>query len=139
MRVIIDTNIAFSAILNGKSKIANIILKPKSKFNFYSTKYLLTELTKHKKKLQKLSKLNDSDFNFLFDLIISKIKFIDIELIPQKVFHFTLNLTKDIDIDDTEFIALAEHTKGKLWSGDKILKTGLKAKGWDKFIEIDEF
>jgi predicted nucleic acid-binding protein len=138
MRVVIDTNIAFSAILNGKSKIANIILKPKSKYNFYSTKQLQIELNNHRVKLQNLSKLNGQEFQVLFDLILSKIKFIDVELIPQKLFQISLKLTQDIDIDDTEFVALTEHCKGKLWSGDKPLKTGLKGKGWNKFIEIGE-
>ncbi len=36
MRVVIDTNIAFSAILNTNSKISKIILQPKSKLNLYS-------------------------------------------------------------------------------------------------------
>ena len=33
MRIIVDTNIAFSAILNTNSKIGKIILHPKSKCN----------------------------------------------------------------------------------------------------------
>lgn len=47
MRVVIDTNIAFSGILNTNSKISKIILQPKSKINFYSTEQLNTELIKH--------------------------------------------------------------------------------------------
>ncbi len=34
MRVVVDTNIAFSAILNSNSRISKIILQPKSKLNF---------------------------------------------------------------------------------------------------------
>jgi len=34
MRIVVDTNIAFGAILNTNSKIASILLYPKSKFNF---------------------------------------------------------------------------------------------------------
>ncbi len=36
MRVVVDTNIVFSALLNSDSMIARIILQPKSRFHFYS-------------------------------------------------------------------------------------------------------
>ena len=51
MRIVIDTNIAFSAILNTNSRIARIILHPKTRFNFYSTKQLLSEIQEHKEKI----------------------------------------------------------------------------------------
>jgi predicted nucleic acid-binding protein len=47
MRVVVDTNIVFSAILNTNSKISRIILQPKSKLNLYSTAQLENELTEH--------------------------------------------------------------------------------------------
>ena len=51
MRIVIDTNIAFSAILNTNSRIARLFLQPKSHLNFYSTEQLLAEITEHKDKL----------------------------------------------------------------------------------------
>jgi predicted nucleic acid-binding protein len=56
MRIVIDTNIAFSAILNTNSTIARIILHPKSPINFYSTDLLKAEISEHKNKLQRLAK-----------------------------------------------------------------------------------
>ncbi|MBE9460647.1 PIN domain-containing protein [Dyadobacter subterraneus] len=47
MRIVVDTNIAFSAILNTNSRIAQILLLPKSRLNFYSTEQLLTEISEH--------------------------------------------------------------------------------------------
>lgn len=44
----------------------------------------------------------------------------------------------DVDIDDTEFVALTEHSKSKLWSGDKELIKGLTKKKWLKFISTKE-
>jgi hypothetical protein len=35
-------------------------------------------------------------------------------------------------------VALTEHIKGRLWSGDKELQKGLTKKGWNKFITTDE-
>jgi len=59
-------------------------------------------------------------------------------LIPKSIYSSILSLTEDVDIDDTEFIALTEHIKGKFWSGDKELKKGLAEKGWDKFVSTEE-
>lgn len=55
MRIIVDTNIAFSAILNTNSQIGKILLHPKSKFNFYSTDTLKSELEEHQEKLMNIS------------------------------------------------------------------------------------
>jgi hypothetical protein len=47
-------------------------------------------------------------------------------------------LTKGVDIDDTEFVASAEHIKAKLLSGYKHLAAGLKKEKWDRFITTNE-
>ena len=67
-------------------------------------------------------------------LITQKIRFIDANLIPANVFLSSQELLNDIDVDDTEFVALTDHIHGKLWSGDKALQDGLKLKKWNKFI-----
>lgn len=134
MRIVIDTNIAFSAILNVNSKISKIILLAKPKFNFYSTYQLLDELHEHKNKLKKLSGYTDKELNKTVQLITSKIKFIGVELIPPKLLSKAEQLAINVDIDDTEFIALTEHIRGKLWTGDKELYNGLINKGWNKIL-----
>ena len=138
MRVVVDTNIAFSAILNSNSKLSKIILQPKSKLNLYSTVQLEYELAEHWNKLKKVSKYSDIDLHKAVALITSKIKFINVELIPKNIFIKAEKLTSDIDIDDTEFVALTEHIRGKLWTGDKELLKGLKRKKWDKLITTEE-
>lgn len=69
-----------------------------------------------------------------YGLVRSKIRFIHVEVIPIKIFETALNLCSNIDPEDTEFVALTEHAKGKLWTGDKILAKGLERKGWNKVI-----
>lgn len=138
MRIVIDTNMAFSGILNTNSKISRIILQPKSRLNLYSTNQLNAELIKHRNKIKKISKFSDTELHRVVHLITAKIKFINVELIPENLFKKAETLAQDIDIDDTEFIALTEHIRGKLWTGDKELIKGLKRKNWDKLISTEE-
>lgn len=138
MRIVVDTNIAFSAILNTNSKIAGIILQPKSRLNFYSTKQLSLEIEDHKEKIKNISNYSDYELDRVISLITNKIRCIDLRLIPKESYDYAESLTKDVDIDDLEFVALTEHIKGKLWSGDKELLRGLAKKGWKKFISTEE-
>jgi len=138
MRVVIDTNIAFSAILNTNSLFARIILQPKSRLNLYSTDLLLIEIEEHKEKLKRLGNFTDIELNKSISIISSRIRFIDAKLIPPSVLKNSEKLLLDIDIDDTEFVALTTHIRGRLWSGDKIFQNGLIKKGWNKFISTDE-
>lgn len=124
MRIVIDTNIAFSAILNTDRKIA--------------TESLLFEVEEHRDKIKRLSDYSDQELNRVIQLITNRIRFIDVRLIPKRLYDKAEMLAGDIDIDDTEFIALAEHTRGKLWSGDKELPKGLMKKKWYKFITTEE-
>jgi predicted nucleic acid-binding protein len=137
MRLVVDTNIAFSAILNTNSKIAKIILKPKSGINFYSTDQLQIEIGNHWNKLKRISGYTEAELFKVVALINQRIRFINVELIPIKFLLKAENTVSDIDIDDAEFVALTEHIKGKLWTGDKDLIKGLKKKGWDKIITTD--
>jgi predicted nucleic acid-binding protein len=134
MRIVVDTNIVFSALLNTDSRIARIILQPKTNLNFYSTHHLLAEIETHSEKLRQIADYTKEQYDMAFARIIKRIKIIDVRLIPIVTLKRALNLAIDVDIDDTEFIALTDHIKGKLWSGDKILISGMQGKGWDEFI-----
>lgn len=138
MRIVVDTNVVFSAMLNTNSRIARIFLQPKTKLNFYSTERLLLEIEEHSDKLRDISGYTESELKRVFTLFIRRIRFINIRLIPKNIYVKTLSLTEDVDIDDTEFVALTEHIKGKFWSGDKELRKGLNKKGWNKFISTEE-
>lgn len=74
----------------------------------------------------------------MMNLIISKIRFVDDILISDKSIYNAYKLTFDIDEEDTLFVALTNHLKSKLWTGDKILQNGLKNKGYSRFITTSE-
>ena len=138
MRIVVDTNIVFSALLNTNSKIAQIILQPKTRLNFYTTEQLLFELKEHRDKIKNLTDYSDYELDRMVRLITHKIRFINVNLIPEEIYNKSELLTHDIDEDDCEFVALTDHIRGKLWSGDKRLIKGLLNKRWKKFIGTEE-
>ena len=91
MRVVVDTNIVFSAILNTNSRISKIILQPKSLLNFYSTEQLEDELAEHWNKLKNISKYSDIELHKVVKIVTSKIRFINVGLISRSLFRKAAN------------------------------------------------
>jgi len=58
-KIIVDSNILFSAILNLNSNICQVLINGKEHFHFYAPKYARTELFKHKEKIQQNSMPNE--------------------------------------------------------------------------------
>ena len=138
MKINVDTNIVFSAILNSNSRIGKILLNSKEHFQFFTCNYLRTEIQRHRNKLLKLTKLTEDQLSELEDLITQRITFIDERLIPQDLLTKTEIQLKAIDPDDTVFVALTKHLEGKLWTGDLQLYNGLKAKRFKNIILTSE-
>ncbi len=138
MKIILDTNIIFSALLNSNGTIGDIIFESENAFKFYSCDYMRYEIEKHWEKLKKISKLSEKDLQESLFRLFTKIHFIDENLIPQKIWVRAEKITSDIDIDDVDFIALTDYLKGVLWTGDKILYNGLIKKEYNKVISTKE-
>lgn len=103
MKIVVDTNIVFSAILNSKSTNGKILLRSHENLQFYSCNYLRTEIKNHRAKLLKLTKLSDDDLSELEEIITQQITFIDERLIPKKVLATAQKLLQGIDENDTVF------------------------------------
>jgi len=134
MKITVDSNIVFSAILNTKSNIGQILTIGSKHFDFYTIDLLKTEIWNHRQKIQKITGFSNDEFEQIYHLIISKIRFIDDILISDNSINNAFKLTHDIDKDDTLFVALTNHLKSKLWTGDKILENGLRKKGYSRII-----
>ncbi len=127
-KIIVDTNIIFSCLLNSKGTIGDLIFNSDSIFDFYSNQYMRFEIRKHWNKLKKISKLTDLELETAYDKMLSKLTFINEELIPQSNWEKAEALVAEIDVDDIAFVALTRYLKGILWTGDKQLYDGLKAR-----------
>lgn len=132
MKIVVDTNIIFSALLNTNGTIGEILINSKDSFEFYSCNYMRYEIQKHWEKLKKISKLSDQQLTDAQFHLFSRLNFVNEDLIPDSIWEKAYLLAKDIDVDDTDFVALTLYIKGTLWTGDKELYNGLKNKGFKK-------
>jgi predicted nucleic acid-binding protein len=138
MRIVLDSNIVFSAILNTKSKIGQLIIDGSRYFNFYSIVLLKSEILEHKDKILEHTTYSQDKFAEIYDLIINRIVFLDEILLTDKDLKKATELASDIDEDDILFVALSEHLLSNLWTGDKKLIKGLKKKGYQRLLTTDE-
>lgn len=138
MKIVIDTNIIFSTLLNSSSTIGDLLFNSDKHFEFYSCGYMRYEIQKHWERLKKISKLSDEQLQVSYTQVLSKLKFINEEIIPTDTWLASEQITKDIDIDDTDFVALTIFLKATLWTGDKVLYNGLKRLEFKKLLNTAE-
>ncbi|WP_426671540.1 PIN domain-containing protein [Mucilaginibacter sp. McL0603] len=134
MKLIVDTNIVFSTLLNPHSAIGEILMNIQDDFTFFAPELLKEELKRYALKIAAYSKLDQKALFDIEALVLSTINFVSEELISEQSWIQAFALTKDIDEDDTPFIALGIELNAKLWTGDKILSKGLAKKGVEIII-----
>lgn len=134
MKIVVDTNILFSAILNTNGKIGDLLLNSDDVFQFYSPVYATDELKVHHDKLEKLSKLSFDEIETIKVLLFKHIRFVNSAIIPLDIWLYAENTMSDIDPNDTEFLALAEYIDCFIWTGDKKQHNKLLAKNIRKTI-----
>lgn len=96
------------------------------------------EIRKHWNKLMKISKLTDNELQTAYDKMLTRLTFINEELIPKNEWEKAETIVTDIDLDDTDFVALTKYLKGSLWTGDKVLYDGLRAKRFRSVYNTQE-
>lgn len=125
--VVVDTNLIFSALIPKASKIREVLFGHNT--TFFAPNFLITEIYKHKEKLIKHSKLNESEFYLYLNGIIENIRFVPLDFISIESRQKAYDLCKDIP-----FIALTLELNASIWTGDKKLKDGLRLKEFDNFF-----
>jgi predicted nucleic acid-binding protein len=137
MIVIIDSNLIFSCFYAPQGVIASLLLNNEN-IQFIAPDIIIEEVYNHlseiteytgKSKRQILSELNE---------ITAGIELYKVQKIPKEHIRKAAETVKDIDIDDTFFVALHLYQKHKIWTGDLQLIDGLKKKGYDICITTAE-
>ena len=138
IRIVVDTNIVFSALVNSNSAIAEIIISSGTQYRFYASEYMLVELMNHHDKIKKASKLSNEEMEIAKYKLFKYLDFITLEIIPEQYWIKAEKLIADIDLDDIAFVALSLYLKAYLWTGDKNLYNGLKSKGFNKVLSTSD-
>jgi predicted nucleic acid-binding protein len=126
MKIVIDSNIVFSAILNTKSKIGQLIINGSIFFSFYTVGLLKDEIFEHRFKILEMTGYTENQFNEIYQLIADKIRFVDEILLTDEEIAKASDLVSGIDNDDAMFVALNNHLLANLWTGDNPFKSRKK-------------
>jgi predicted nucleic acid-binding protein len=138
MKIVVDTNIIFSCLLNTNNSIGDLIFNSEDIFEFYSCDYMRVEIHKHWTKLKRISNLSETNLQNSFDKTLTRIQFINEDLIKTSIWLKAEEIVNQIDLDDIDFVALTRYLKGALWTGDKKLHDGLKAQKFRKIYNTIE-
>lgn len=130
--VAVDTNVLFSALLRSSGPFADRLLR--SEHPFYVCESVLVEIFKHKEKILRLSQLDEDDLLRFYHVLLRRLHLYREDLIEPEHWRRAHELCRDVDETDTPHVALALALDGLLWTGDKALRQGLEAKGFDRFF-----
>ncbi|HJP63109.1 MAG TPA: PIN domain-containing protein [Mucilaginibacter sp.] len=139
MKVIVDTNIVFSAILNSRGKIGELLLNKPADVEYLSPAFLLEELELHTEKILRIANLSDLEYQHLKEYVIQHISFVEADDITAEHWIKAGEMIKAVDEKDIPFLALVLHVKGSLWTGDKKLIGALQSIKFDNVFSTETF
>ena len=117
MKLVIDSNVIFSAIISPRGRTAELIFV--EDLELFSARTLEREILDHKEEIIKKASISRVDFELLHELLLSKICFIE----DEELFGF-IQRAGEICPDKTDeaFFAVCLTKNLPLWSNDKKLK-----------------
>jgi predicted nucleic acid-binding protein len=131
-RVVVDTNIFFSALMSAESSFTKTMLRLENEFFVCET--TLVKIFNHKEKLIRASHLTSDDMARLYHILVKRVQIYKEDLIGPENWKTAYEMCHDVDETDTPHVALVLELNAVLWTGDKRLKEGLKDKGFKDFF-----
>lgn len=79
--------------------------------------------------------LPEPDLLAALQTLLSRIEFVSEDNIAIGTWVEAHRLCREIDANDTPYVALALHLEGRFWTEDAILKSGLRTRGFARFFD----
>ncbi|MCD6318486.1 hypothetical protein J7M02_05415 [Candidatus Aerophobetes bacterium] len=134
MKIVLDSNIIFSALISGKEIYLDILRTN----DVYIPDIVFSELNKYEARLIEKTKLKQPEFKMFVRMLFEAIIVIPKFAISIENWQNAHKICKDIDEKDTPFVALSLEFKIPLWTNDKKLMEGVKKKEFGNFITTQE-
>ena len=138
MNIVIDTNILISSLYKPSGITYELMANLSSEHELFISDISLTEIIKHQDRIIKSTKNSRVDFENLKLKLIAKTTIINLSSIPFSIVEYAYKLVKGIDENDIAFVATTIFTEGFLWTGDKPLYDGLKAKDFKNILNSND-
>ena len=134
MRLAVDTNILFSALLGGR--ISRVFARAVVNLELHTTSTTVEELGRHMDRITRYSALSAETLRTALNEILTEDVVVhDTAEIPEVVKERAKRLVAGVDPDDWPFVALAMFLGVPLWTGDKaLIRRGLET---GEYIAVD--
>ncbi len=103
MRIIVDTNIIFSALLHFPNHFANTIFE--GEYEFYTPHFVIVELFKHKERIIQRSKMSETDVLEILYRLLKNIQLVNDDNISNASWKKAYQLCHTVDKKDTPYVA----------------------------------
>ena len=134
MRVVVDSNIIFSALISGKEAYLDIFKRN----GVYIPDIVFSELDRYELRLIQKTKLKQTKFKNFVRMLFEEVIVIPKFAISEENWQKAYKICKDIDEKDTPFIALSLELQIPLWTNDKKLLSGVRLKGFDNIVTSEQ-
>ncbi len=132
-RVVLDANVAFRSLVAACPNVSRRLDQPDD-HEFFAPFFLIAELFEHKERILGATRLAGQDLAAAFHRLTESIVFVREAVIPMSTWLEAHRLCRNVDPDDTAYLALALHLDALLWTEDIVLKEGLRAQGFTRFF-----
>ena len=136
MRLVIDTNIIFSALLRKNARELQILQNQHHEI-FYC-QLSTVEIFKHKEKIVAFSNLSEKEMVSSYNEVLKYLRPVYERDIPVEIRKQAVAVCEDIDLKDVVFVAAAIMLDAYLWTGDEKLRKGLAKRGYTNTISTTE-